>query len=235
MKTLKQIFASTLILFSISAHAGRETGNGGDHVRASFIQMGTEIVSFLTHDEAGRLIVRKFELNLAELRSTLDPRKIFVVPGPLTDNGGSLVDAQGVRGMIRLDRDRWSQMISSGNDIFYLVFHEMLRSIGVDDDSYKISFFINPFRQGQKSMDQLAASNNEQRCDVDYLAQILYGKVAEAEQSGNLLPHQSVSLGAAIFATTRLQPDCEKRKLGLRFIESTFQDLKALNKVKLQK
>lgn len=65
--------------------------------------------------------------------------------GEITDSRGSRVDAQGSPGLIRLQEQRWQSYFGLGTDIYYLIFHEMLRCSGVSDDSYVISLKINPF------------------------------------------------------------------------------------------
>jgi hypothetical protein len=67
------------------------------------------------------------------------------VDTPLVDNSGSLVDAIGEPGRIVLNSHRWLDHFERQRDVYYLVFHEMLRSAGVNDDSYVISRFLKPF------------------------------------------------------------------------------------------
>lgn len=143
---MKSLFL-TIAAFSLVVHAGTGTSNGGDDVRAQFILKGKEIILFLDQTPKGKKVSADYNLNLKSLEESLDIKKIQVVQGPLIDNSGSIVDAIGVPGFIKLDEKRWQALIGSKNDIYYLIFHEMLRSAAVNDDGYIISFKINPFLQ----------------------------------------------------------------------------------------
>lgn len=145
---MKKLFF-VVVALSLNALAGLGTGtsNGGDETRSQFILKGKEIIAYLEQTPKGKQVSLDFKLNLKFLDETLDIKKIQVVEGPLIDNSGSIVDAIGVPGFIRLDQKRWETFFASGNDIYYLIFHEMLRSAAVNDDGYVISFKINPFLQ----------------------------------------------------------------------------------------
>lgn len=118
---------------------GSGAGNGGDPIRATFLQRGQEVLHFLKTNKAGKFLVDEYDLNLGRLRVTLSTTSIQVVHGPLYDNTGSLVDSVGTPGKLLLDQQRWDRLLDQNQNLHYMVFHEMLRSAGYNDDDYRIS------------------------------------------------------------------------------------------------
>jgi hypothetical protein len=141
---MKKFLFSILILGSQATMAHR-VGNGGDHIRATFIKVGQAVVQFLKETEQGSQIAKKSKLNLASLEASLDVEKISVVEEVLRDNSGSVVEAIGEPGFIRLQKESWFRHFEKDHDVTYLVFHEMLRSASVNDDNFTISSALNPF------------------------------------------------------------------------------------------
>lgn len=133
-----------------SAIAGHGLNNGGDHIRATFIRMGHAVLSYLRETDEGSSIVTSHDLSLLALEQTLNIGVLEVVDGLLLDNGGSAVDATGEPGKIRLSSERWINHFESERDVYFLVFHEMLRAVAMNDDNYIISKAINPFPQGRR-------------------------------------------------------------------------------------
>lgn len=148
-KTMKRWGWGFMLIASTAMAAklpnGNREGNGGDHIRGTFIKMGRVVLAYLTETNEGLAIVEKHRLSISALRETLDIAVIKVVPGTLVDNGGSLVDATGIRGSIRLLQETWLDHFEKERDVYYLVFHEMARAAGYNDDNYVISGAINPF------------------------------------------------------------------------------------------
>jgi hypothetical protein len=144
-KTLRQIAMMIALFVSLRTYAGHFVGNGGDYIRGTYIQVGQVILNHLQETESGAAIVTKNQLSMAELELTLDIQKINVTEKDLIDNTGSLVDAIGVPGLVTLQSESWFEHFEKERDVYYLVFHEMLRSAGVNDDNYRISQAINPF------------------------------------------------------------------------------------------
>ncbi len=138
-------FCVALLVGSSVSQAGFEVGNGGDYVRGSFLKLGNQVIDFLDNTAEGRLLVATSNIDLLILKSTLDAEKIRVEIGELRDWRGSLADATGTPGLITLQADAWTRHFETERDIYFLVLHEMLRSAGVDDNSYVISQAINPF------------------------------------------------------------------------------------------
>ena len=141
-----------LILLAVSpaAMAGHAGGNGGDYIRATFLRMGGAVMSYLRETQEGQDLVRVNALDLVALDGALSIDIVEVVDGLLLDNGGSAVDAIGVPGKIRLSSLRWVDHLAADRDVYFLVLHEMLRAIAVNDDNYVISKAINPFPQGRR-------------------------------------------------------------------------------------
>ncbi len=145
LKVHQQLVMILFLLFSYSAFAGHFVGNGGDYIRGTFIQVGQTVLNHLQETDLGSSLVTKNQLSIAELEMTLDIQKINVTDQDLIDNTGSLVDAIGIPGSVTLQAEPWFEHFEKERDVYYLVFHEMLRSAGVNDDNYKISQALNPF------------------------------------------------------------------------------------------
>ncbi|MBF0363184.1 MAG: DUF4360 domain-containing protein [Oligoflexia bacterium] len=135
---------------------GHDVNNGGDHVRATFIRMGEAVLTYLTSTDAGMKLLIDYDLDYEGLKSTLTIGVIGVTQGPLIDNNGSIVDALGIPGKILLDHDKFFEHFEKDRDVYYLVFHEMLRAIAVNDDDYVISKAINPFIPGMRITTHIA-------------------------------------------------------------------------------
>ncbi len=144
------VLLGSLAPMSTPMFAGHSIGNGGDHIRATFIRLGTAVVSYLRDTSEGAVIVSTNALSLDALEQTLDIAVIEVFEGLLTDNGGSAVDAIGEPGKIRLSSNRWMSHFEGNRDVYFLVFHEMLRAASVNDDNYVISKRLLPFPQGRR-------------------------------------------------------------------------------------
>jgi hypothetical protein len=134
-----------LVLPFYSGVTGNREGNGGDHVRGSYLTMGRAILGYLQKTKAGAELVIENGLDLAKIEDTLSIAKVAVVEGELKDNGGSDVDATGVPGKVTLRKEIWMDHFEKQRDVYYLVFHEMLRSAGYNDDNYVYSRGLDPF------------------------------------------------------------------------------------------
>lgn len=126
-------------------HAGHFVGNGGDYLRATYIRMGGAVLSYLQDTQEGAQILSSFVLSVSALEESLDIHRIKVTDQVLRDNTGSVVDALGVPGLVTLNQEAWLQHFENERDVYYLVFHEMLRSAAVNDDGYIVSKLMNPF------------------------------------------------------------------------------------------
>ena len=124
---------------------GHMEGNGGDHIRGMFIKMGQAVTQYLQETTEGVALAKSHALDLPALTAALDINSIMVSSATLVDNGGSEVDAIGIPGSITLNKDRWVSYFENESDVYYLVFHEMLRSVAVDDDGYVVSSKVLPF------------------------------------------------------------------------------------------
>ncbi|MEQ1723692.1 MAG: DUF4360 domain-containing protein [Pseudobdellovibrio sp.] len=120
---------------------GHKVGNGGDYLRGQFILIGQQVLEHIEKSD----LANDTRLNLNDLKDTLDINKISVVNDLLIDNTGSVVDAIGIPGLILLQSDSWNEHFEKQRNVYYLVFHEMLRSAGVNDDNYVISKLVLDF------------------------------------------------------------------------------------------
>jgi hypothetical protein len=134
-----------LVLPFYSGVSGNREGNGGDHVRGTYLKMGRAIIGYLSQTQQGSELVAVKGLDLAKIESTLTIDQVAVAEGELKDNGGSDVDATGEPGKVTLRKEIWMDHFEKQRDVYYLVFHEMLRSAGYNDDNYVISNPLNPF------------------------------------------------------------------------------------------
>lgn len=129
---------------------GHKVGNGGDYIRSTFIQLGTKALDFLNTTDVGNAVAKKNNLNLDALKLALDINNVVLTTDTLFDNTGSVVDAIGIPGLIILNAQAWLDHFEKERNVYYLIFHEMLRSAAVNDDNYVISTalinFPNAFR-----------------------------------------------------------------------------------------
>ena len=149
-KTVASVLSLSLLAFAAPAQAGHVTGNGGDYVRGTFLRMGHVVLDYLKDSEAGAQIISENALDMGSLEGTLNIDVVSVDEGSLIDNGGSSVDAIGTPGEITLDKTVWMDHFEKNRDVYYLVFHEMLRAIAVNDDNYVISKALDPFPQTRR-------------------------------------------------------------------------------------
>lgn len=149
---IKPLIALLVLGLQISStvFAGHFGNNGGDHVRATFLRMGAVVSTYLKETVEGQALVARHNLDVAALDQTLSVYVIEVVDGLLLDNGGSVVDAIGVPGKIQLSGLKWMDHFEAERDVYFLVFHEMLRASAVNDDNYVISKAIQPFPQSRR-------------------------------------------------------------------------------------
>lgn len=118
---------------------GHKVGNGGDYIRSTFIQMGENVVEYLETTQAGQQVLTANNLVVADLKATLTTERIVVTNDILMDNTGSIVDAIGVPGLVILNSASWLDHFEKERNVYYIAFHEMLRSLAVNDDDYVIS------------------------------------------------------------------------------------------------
>lgn len=118
---------------------GHKVGNGGDYIRSTFIQMGENVVEFLETTQAGQQVLSNNGLAIEDLKATLTTERIVVTNDTLIDNTGSIVDAIGVPGLVILNSASWLDHFEKERNVYFIVFHEMLRSLAVNDDDYVIS------------------------------------------------------------------------------------------------
>lgn len=118
---------------------GHKVGNGGDYIRSTYIQIGENVLEFLATTENGQQVLTTHGLAVDDLKATLTTERIVVTNDILMDNTGSIVDAIGIPGLVILNGAAWMDHFEKERNVYYIVFHEMLRSLGVNDDDYVIS------------------------------------------------------------------------------------------------
>ncbi len=127
--------------FSVDKLVDRDhkVGNGGDYLRGQFLGVGQQVLNYLEQTQEGKDLLANNRLDIDILKASLDINKIVVVNDVLIDNTGSVVDAIGVPDLIILNSESWMNHFENQRNIYYLVFHELLRSSAVNDDAYIIS------------------------------------------------------------------------------------------------
>jgi hypothetical protein len=137
---MNRLLILLLVLTASIAHGkGNESGGGGDEIRADFMKLGEEIIVFMATDPSGQTLADFHHLDISKLLKTLTIEKITVTDDTLIDQTGSIVDAVISGDKVLLNQARWLSILSGKDDAHYLVFHEMLRLDGIDDDDYRIS------------------------------------------------------------------------------------------------
>jgi hypothetical protein len=157
---LKQWLACAVLTasaLSFRADAGHRMGNGGDYIRATFMQMGGAVVDYLKTTPEGRALVQDNRLDTDALADTLSIDVVKVSDVPLLDNGNSQVDAIGEPDSITLSHDAWFEHFERDRDVYFLVLHEMLRAKGIDDDNYVISGSLRPFPETHRIVTSIGA------------------------------------------------------------------------------
>lgn len=159
--------------FKIEKKLDHKVGNGGDYLRGQYFKVGRQVLNFLNDTEAGQKLVTSQRLDMSELESSLQIDRVVVVNDLLIDNSGSVVDAIGVPNLVLLNATSWKEHFENNRNIYYLVFHEMLRSSSVNDDNYVISQALLNFPQALQVSTVLVP--NAPLIDEDNLASILQG------------------------------------------------------------
>ncbi len=124
-----------LISTSVSAgvRSGTESGGGGGgFVHDQFIFAGYRVLYFLKEYPRGHQLTQKLNLNLCRLRHTLQEEHVYVNrdENGMTDSRGSQVNAFTYRWLINLGENEWTKRFQAKDDLYHLVFKEMLRSEG---------------------------------------------------------------------------------------------------------
>lgn len=156
---------SILILFPVAVLAARSRGGaidigGGDFIRADFLNRGQAVISYLKQTPTGKKITTENNLNPSQLEDLLNVNVIKVVDTILIDRTGSIVDALGETGKITLNKNSWSQFYQEDLDTYFMVFHELLRAQGINDDNYVISKKIFPMPEAFTVTNILTAKKN---------------------------------------------------------------------------
>ncbi len=113
---------------------GFDVGNGGDRYAGEFVEIGEEIVETLIHSPRAGID------STAMLEAI---RKTKVVSKDSLELDGKAIDAinypLATPPRIEVNRDAWDRMKWRRHDKIFLVMHEYLGILGVDDSNYQIS------------------------------------------------------------------------------------------------
>lgn len=205
-----------------ASFAGHGVGNGGDHVRATFMQMGDSVLKYLEETTEGQKLLSENGLQIAELKAVLDIHVIDVQDGILVDNTGSAVDAIGVKDKITLAKDRWNAHFENDRDVYFLVFHEMLRAVQVNDDNYVISKAVSPFPAARRVVTRIASlypllgeiplskmiAIDRMQLDGDGCPRQLAGTFADFDLEKNVLNVALQRYDLALSGTTAARKSC---------------------------
>jgi hypothetical protein len=145
-------------MVSTLSYAGHGVGNGGDHIRATFMSVGRAVVQYLNEGDEGTRLRDEHRLDTSAMSALLSIESIEVKDEVLVDNGGSVVDAIGERQKITLAQDRWTQHFENERDVYFLVLHELLRALEINDDDYVISRQISPFPLSRRVTTRLSST-----------------------------------------------------------------------------
>ncbi len=178
-KSLQILVLSLLISTNAIARGGGADVGGGDTVRAYFLNVGDAVITYLTTTTEGQKLVADQSLKIENLQKSLDVNVIKVVDEALVDRTGSLVEALGQPGDITLNKISWAEHLDRENDIYFLVFHEMLRENGINDDNYIISKSLRQFPENLKLQKLLLTKkpllDSDRLTDVIQTDRIVFG------------------------------------------------------------
>jgi hypothetical protein len=144
------MWIAMLALTATFAHSGLREGNGGDFIRSTYLRMGQAVLEHLKTTSEGQALVEAHDLDLDRLARGLSVDYVSVQEGLLRDWYGSVVDATGQPESVVLSKDAWAEHFEKERDVYFLVFHEMLREAAVRDDDYVISGALYPFPAGSR-------------------------------------------------------------------------------------
>ncbi|RZA08229.1 MAG: hypothetical protein EOP11_05430 [Proteobacteria bacterium] len=136
----KFLFIGLSIMMSANAahaenpgpHLGHERGNGGDGYAESFIALAREINNSLVKDPIAGVDVKEFSMAIS--RTRVNSRPALALRGNAVD-AINLPDAN----QILISREGWERMQREPHRRAFLVLHEYLGIMGVDDSTYQIS------------------------------------------------------------------------------------------------
>ena len=72
-------FISLILVISLISPAGHFTGNGGDHVRGTFLIMGEAVINFLKETNEGKSILSDHQINIDSLAKILNIDTIVAI------------------------------------------------------------------------------------------------------------------------------------------------------------
>lgn len=138
MKLLKWSLVTAALITSASAFAveGTDRGNGGDEYAKLFINQGADIAEALTQNPIPGVDAR--ELMQAVQNTFVNSQERLFLRGDEVD-AINYPDAR----KILVSRTGWDRMSSSPHRRAFLVLHEYLGIIGIDDARYQVSSLLD--------------------------------------------------------------------------------------------
>jgi hypothetical protein len=129
---------STLTCFAANRDDGFDRGNGGDEYAKSFIDMGLDIAESLAqHPLPG---VKAEELVEAIHKTLVNSQEQLVLRGDEVD---AINDPSMSPPRILISRKSWDRMEAAPHRRAFLVLHEYLGIMGIDDSRYQISRLLD--------------------------------------------------------------------------------------------
>lgn len=180
---LFSLFVSVVVPVAAKAE-GKDSGGGGGTAHDLFIAAGMRVMHFLENTQKGQAVVSKYGLDLCRLRATLDENLVFVYQDAngMQDHRGSIVDAYTYAWRIQIDKNKWEKYFQTHQDIYYLVFKEMLRSEKTHfDQAITISQELIPFPSELKIENSVANLNTS--VDLGCLKQSEASAIEEVKKS----------------------------------------------------
>ncbi|MBK25750.1 MAG: hypothetical protein CME70_17255 [Halobacteriovorax sp.] len=126
------------IIFTGSVYASDFSDLKKERVKNYFINEAAVVLKELsTVQEIFK--ISNVEIDLKNLRASLEKVSIEVTKEELVDNTGSIVDVIGEPNFLKLHLDTWINFQKQNYDLRPLIIHELLRISSINDDDYLIS------------------------------------------------------------------------------------------------
>lgn len=137
------LFSSIFLSVSLKAQGrvveGAISGAGGNILKGYILERGEKLLQHLETSENSKFFREQFQLDVSKLKVGLKEENIIIVSGNLIDRHSSEVDALFLNQKIYINETSVADYLFLGFNLDHLVFHELLRMAGYDDDGRKIS------------------------------------------------------------------------------------------------
>ncbi len=211
---MKYILALLLLLYQIS-WASNLNEIQKEKLQKYFSKKAFEILDEVNLDTSMKLT----------LESEFKKTQVIISEEILIDNGGSIVDAIGVKNKIILNYDSWINFIKKGIDTRALILHELYRSAGINDDNYINSLPLYSFLKASEDYLRpycnLRINRTKMQIKEKKMSAYGYGNIG----NGKVLIFNNSSAGQAIAdGKKNVAEKCKKRgyKDGVRFPYASY-------------